>query len=254
MPLDDAWTCLAPLKILLIDSNAENNQLLGAALERSGMRVAHAASGGEGLALKASFQPDVILLDLNLEDAAGFSLVSQIAKRADCGLIIVSDLVDEADRVIGLELGADDYICKPPVVRELLARVRAVHRRVSLRSYATPAAMGRLTIRLGALTIDLKGHTVSARDGKSVRLTGAEFMALEVLVAADGAVVSRDCLCQAALHRPWRAEDRGVDQLILNLRQKLSDCGGQQIISTVRGAGYMLTAPNYSSVPLSCAA
>ncbi len=255
MPLDDAWTCLAPLKILLIDSDDENNQLLGAALERSGMRVAYATSGSEGLALKASFQPDAVLLDINLLDTDGPTFVTHLVKSGDCGVIIVSSLVEETDRIVGLELGADDYICKPPAVRELIARVRAVNRRASLRSYATPASMGRMIIRLGALTLDLNGRTLSGSGGQNIRLTAAEFTALETLVAAESEVVSRDCISQAALRRPWRAEDRGVDQLIFGLRQKLSDCGGQQLISCTRGAGYRLTAVDHSkTVPLTCAA
>ena len=255
MPLDDAWTCLAPLKILLIDSDAATSQLLGGALERSGMRVAHASTGSEGAALKASFQPDAVLLDINLQDTDGPAFVSYLVKAGDCSVIIVSSLVDETDRVVGLELGADDYICKPPVMRELVARVRAVHRRASLRSYATPASMGRMIMKLGALTLDLNGRTLSVPGGKEVRLTSAEFTVLETLVAADGAAVSRDCICQAALRRPWRAEDRSVDQLIFGLRQKLSDCGGQHLISSIRGAGYRLNAVDYSAMlPLPCAA
>ena len=200
-------------------------------------------------------QPDAVLLDINLRDTDGPAFVSLLVKAGDCGVIIVSSLVDETDRIVGLELGADDYICKPPVVRELIARVRAVHRRASLRSYATPASMGQMIIRLGGLTLDLNGRTLSAPGGQNVKLTAAEFTALETLVAADGAPVSRDCICQAALHRPWRAEDRSVDQLIFGLRQKLSDCGLKHLISSIRGAGYRLNAVDHSAtVPLTCAA
>jgi two-component system OmpR family response regulator len=242
LDLDGALTPAATLKVLIIEDDEDLGLALGETLQRSGMRTACAINGAEGLALMRSFSPDIALVDLNLPDTDGIGLVTLLAQQGDCGIIIVSGLTDEADRIVGLELGADDYVCKPPHPRELLARIRAVHRRVKMRSAIKADPAGRPTIQLGKIKIDLKGRSVRSANGDQIRLTGAEFMALETMLAANGEAVSRDCLSAAALHHPWRAEDRSVDQLIFNLRHKLADGDDQQLIHSVRGAGYMLSA------------
>jgi two-component system, OmpR family, response regulator len=239
---NDDLTFTETLKVLVIEDDEVLGQALCEALEQSGMRAALAVNGVEGLALKRSISPDIVLVDLHLPDTDGIGLVSLLAKHGDCGVIIVSGLTDEADRIVGLELGADDYVCKPPHPRELLARIRSVHRRVKMRAAGKTDPAG-LTHQLGKITIDLKARLVRSADGKYIKLTGAEFTALETMLAANGQPVSRDRLSEAALHHPWHAEDRGVDQLIFNLRQKLSDGGdGQQLIRSIRGAGYMVVA------------
>jgi DNA-binding response OmpR family regulator len=162
-------------------------------------------------------------------------------------VIIVSGLADEADRIVGLEIGADDYVSKPPHLRELLARIRAVYRRVKLRTAAKADPAVRSVVQLGKIKIDLASRVVQSASGERITLTSAEFTALETMLAANGEAVSRDRLSEAALRRPWRAEDRSVDQLIFNLRQKLAGADDQRLIHSIRGAGYMLAAGNAAS-------
>ena len=218
--------------------------LVVGALDRAGMRTAWATTGAEGLSLKRSFLPDVVLVDLNLPDTDGIGLVTFLAQQGECGVIIVSGLADEADRIVGLEIGADDYVAKPPHLRELLARIRAVYRRVKMRNAAKAEVAPRAIVQLGKLKVDLANRLVQTASGERITLTAAEFTALETMLSANGEAVSRDRLSEAALRRPWRAEDRSVDQLIFNLRQKLAGADDQRLIHSIRGAGYMLSAGN----------
>ncbi len=250
LDFDDVFPHIAALKVLIVEDDEELGKALVETLERSGMRTAYAPTGASALSLKQSFAPDIALIDLNLPDTDGMALLTMLARHGNCGFIIVSGQTDESDRIIGLELGADDYICKPPNPRELLARIRAVHRRVKLRSATPPDPVGRPTVQIGTITVDLRARLVRASNGDHIRLTAAEFTALETLLAANGEAVSRDCLSQAALHHPWRAEDRGVDQLVFSLRHKLAGGGEQLLIHSVRGAGYLLAAaPGSAGTP-----
>ena len=239
---DGALTTVSAPKVLIIEDDEAVGQALVGALERSGMKTAWATTGADGLAQRRSFNPDVVLVDLNLPDTDGIGLVTFLAQQGECGVIIVSGLADEADRIVGLEIGADDYVSKPPHLRELLARIRAVHRRVKMRSAAKAEPGPRSMVQLGKIRIDLTGRAVQSLNGERITLTAAEFTALETMLAANGEAVSRDRLSEAALRRPWRAEDRSVDQLIFNLRQKLAGGDDQRLIHSIRGAGYMLSA------------
>ncbi len=236
-------------RVLLIEDDEEVGQALVRVLERSGMQTAWATTGAEGLRLRASFRPDIALVDLNLPDADGISLVTWLSQHGDCGIIVISGLGGEADRVVGLELGADDFITKPPHLRELLARIRAVHRRVRSRGAPRPSTHEDRTITVGQIQIDLTHRAVHTLAGERIVLTAAEFTALETMLAANGKPVSRDQLCEAALHRPWRPDDRSVDQLIFNLRQKLpGSYNGGGLIHSIRGAGYLLAAEKRAGV------
>ena len=146
---------------------------------------------------------------------------------------------------MGLELGADDYMAKPPGLRELVARIRAVHRRVSIRPGARTLPQAVSALHVGPIRINIPNRTVHTAEGQLIALTSTEFTVLETLASAAGAAVSRDALSQAALRRPWQPEDRSVDQLIFNLRQKLpADEGGGMLIQSIRGSGYWLRAPH----------
>jgi DNA-binding response OmpR family regulator len=200
---------------------------------------------GHGAWRSATFKPDVVLVDLELPDTNGVDLISWFAEQQTCGVIVVSGMGEEADRIVGLELGADDYIVKPPRMREMIARIRAVHRRVNRREETKLSPKTRDTFVVGPIRINILLRTVTGGDGKRLQLTSAEFTLLEVLAAANGQAVSRDALSEAALRRPWRPEDRSVDQLVFSLRQKLPpDEGGGALIHSIRGAGYLLRAPN----------
>jgi DNA-binding response OmpR family regulator len=220
----------------------EDDQAIGAALqrgiERAGMQACWAKTGGDAVALKASFLPDVALVDLELPDTNGLVLIKWLVDQGNCGVIVVSGAADMADRVIGLELGADDYVAKPPTMRELVARIRAVHRRVSQRILSEPH---HAALSAGGIRIDPNRRTVHGPTGERIVLTAAEYTVLEALSLAQGQVVSRDRLSETALHRRWRPEDRSIDQLVLNLRQKLpSDADGKSLIESIRGSGYLL--------------
>ena len=178
-----------------------------------------------------------LLVDLGLPDVDGGGLIPLLTP--DCGVIVVSGRGEEVERVVGLEKGADDYITKPVAMREMLARIRAVHRR-----RARPAAPTSEPVRvtLGAVRVDLRRRLVTGRDNSPIHLTAAEFVALEALIMAAPQPVSRDRLCKLALRRQFHAEDRGVDQLVLNLRRKLfDDDSAHSVIVSVRGAGYAIT-------------
>ena len=232
-------------RVLLIEDDEAVAQAMVRSIERSGMSVVCAGTGAKGMSLKASFNPDVVLVDLELPDANGVDLISFFAENKNCGVIVVSGMGDEADRIVGLELGADDYIVKPPRMREMIARIRAVHRRVNRRDEPKLSARSRDTFVVGPIRINVVLRAVSIEDGTRIQLTSAEFTLLEVLAAANGQAVSRDTLSEAALRRPWRPEDRSVDQLVFSLRQKLPlDEGGATLIHSIRGAGYLLRAPD----------
>ncbi|HEY0202655.1 MAG TPA: response regulator transcription factor [Acetobacteraceae bacterium] len=231
-------------RVLLIEDDEAVARAFVRGFERAGMQVAWAGTGNAGMAMKASFRPDVVLVDLTLPDVSGVTLIGRLAEARDCGVIVVSGMGDEADRIVGLELGADDYIAKPPAMREMIARIRAVHRRVNTRHDRTPAPAPSAVLSIGPIRINLQHRTVHTADGRRLNLTSAEFAALETLAAAAGQPVSRDRLSEAALRRAWRAEDRSVDQLVFNLRQKLPpDESGTMLIQSIRGSGYWLRAP-----------
>ena len=252
--MDDAVSGLADLppeqaaipinpRVLIIEDNQPVGETIQRFLERSGMRTEWAQTGARSYELKKSFSPDVVLVDLELPDTSGVTLIRWLATQQDCGIIVVSGHAEEGERVVGLELGADDYVAKPPQMRELVARIRAVHRRsqrrAALPAMEAPAAPA--SYMVGPYRVDTRAHSVTGVHGQTVAVTGAEFVVLQILLEADGQPVSRGTLCEQALRRPWRAEDRSIDQLVFHLRRKLSDADSNgRLIQAVRGAGYFL--------------
>lgn len=233
---------LAMPRVLLIEDNAAVAETIRRFLERSGMRTAWAATGARGMELKKGFNPDIVLVDLELPDTNGVSIVSWLVQEHDCGIIIVSGRCEETERVVGLELGADDYISKPVQLREMVARIRAVHRRTHGHALA-PARPVHALRHVGPFRVDLQHRAVLDSEDHPVPLTGAEFSALQCLLEEAGEPVSRERLSEAALRRAWRPEDRSIDQLIFSLRRKLNDDDrSQRLIQSVRGAGYVLVA------------
>jgi DNA-binding response OmpR family regulator len=236
MPADRA-RALAQLRVLIIEDGATVATAIEAALREAGMTAYVASTGMAALAAKPSFHPDVILVDLDLPDIDGLHLVSRFAREADCGIIVVSANGAEATRIAGLEAGADDYIVKPAPLRELAARIRAVHRRVQ-RTEVDPGDPS-ATLRMDPSRRLLRGPNES-----SVLLTEAEATALEVLLDADGASVSREWLSQTALKRKLHEDDRSVDQLVLKLRRKIASLGAsERSILSARRHGYIIPDP-----------
>ena len=219
-------------KVLVIEDEKELNKVLQAYLTRSGFQAMGAFNGDEGLALWDRENPDLVLLDLNLPGLDGLDVARSIRKAKDTPIIMVTARVDEVDRLIGLELGADDYITKPYSPREVVARVKAVLRR------AGKQPMEQSEISMGALTIDLVGHQVML-GGQLVMLTPTEFALLVTLANQPGRVFNRLQLLEASQGNAYEGYERSIDAHIKNLRNKLSeDARDAKYIETVFGIGY----------------
>jgi DNA-binding response OmpR family regulator len=220
------------LRVLLIDDDSRLFDLLSAYLGQNGCSVAHAPDGRSGLVRLESEVFDAVLLDLMMPGMDGLEVARRIRDKSRIPLIMLTAKGDETDRVVGLELGADDYIAKPFGPRELLARLRAVVRR------AQPEAISE---RLSAqdVTVDVQKREVTV-GGEAVELTGLEFDVLVTLMRRAGRVVPRDALMLEA-RSDVVVGPRTVDVHISHLRQKLRDDPSKpRLIKTVRGVGYML--------------
>ena len=218
--------------ILIVEDEPELVKILRSYLEKGGYSVLTAARGDSGLALWESHEPDLVILDLNLPGLDGLDVARAIRRQKETPIIMVTARVEETDRLIGLELGADDYITKPFSPREVVARVRAVLRR----SIAAPMEQERL--RAGELEVDLTAHTVE-RAGEPVELTPTEFNLLVALIAQPGRVFTRLQLLEVSQGAAYEGYERTVDAHIKNLRQKVEpDTRRPRYIETVFGVGY----------------
>ena len=222
-------------KILVIEDEKELNKVLQAYLVRNGYQALGALNGDEGLSLWQKEDPDLVLLDLNLPGMDGLEVARAIRKVRETPIIMVTARVDEIDRLIGLELGADDYITKPYSPREVVARVKAVLRRAG--KQITPTE----TITIGKLVIDIDGHEVTL-DDQVITLTPTEFSLLSTLASAPGRVFSRLQLLEATQGNAYEGYERSIDAHIKNLRNKLGeDPKAVAFIETVFGIGYRFT-------------
>src|SRR5438105_10279454 len=218
--------------ILVIDDEKDLIELVRYNLEKEGYDVIAATDGQSGLEVIRRHRPDLVVLDLMMPGMDGLQVCQQLRADARTGrtpVIMLTAKATEADRIVGLELGADDYVTKPFSPREVVARVKAVLRR-SAAQQATPEV-----IRNGELVIDLNGHEVTFR-GARVSLTATEFRILQFLATRPGRVFSRDEIIDAALGNEAAVFDRTIDVHITAIRRKLGT-GGERI-ETVRGFGY----------------
>ncbi len=223
-------------KILVIDDEPRIVQVVRLYLEKDGYQVLTAGDGKRALELAQKEKPDLIILDLMLPEIDGLEVCRQLRRGSDVPIIMLTARSEDADKLIGLELGADDYVTKPFSPREVVARVKTVLRRV-----ATPTPKRQLNV--SALLIDLDAHEVFCH-GQKVELTNTEFKVLAALAEHPGKVLTRDQLLDAAQGVAYDGYDRTIDTHIKNLRQKLTG-GGQEgncRISTVHGVGYKLEA------------
>jgi DNA-binding response OmpR family regulator len=218
--------------ILVIDDEKDLVRLLRHNLEKAGYRVDSALSAEAGLKKLRKSEPDLLVLDVMLPGMDGLEMLRAVRQGSDVPVILLSAKGSEIDRVLGLKLGADDYVIKPFSVAELLARVAA-----RLRKPASPKA-GR-TAAVGALRVDFARHEVTVK-GRPVRLATKEFRVLELLLEADGKVLSRDALLQLVWEHDagLDLDTRTVDQHIARLRRKLGAAGA--LIATVPNFGYKL--------------
>ncbi|WNG56029.1 response regulator transcription factor [Archangium gephyra] len=217
-------------RVLLIDDDTRMYELLAQYLGQNGITVTHAPDGGRGLAALEASTYDAVLLDVMMPGMDGLEVCRRIRAKSTLPVIMLTARGDETDRVVGLELGADDYLAKPFSPRELLARLRAVLRR------AQPAAVAE-KMESSGVSIDVSAREVRV-GGKLVELTGLEFELLVALVRRAGRVIPRDALLGEAGRSDTVVGERTVDVHISHLRQKLGD-EGNRLIKTVRGVGYL---------------
>ncbi len=228
-----------PTHIAVLDDEPDITQLIARYLGAQGFRISQAHRGAELLALMRVDAPALVLLDLGLPGEDGFAIARQLREHHRCGLVIVSGRGDAVDKVVGLEIGADDYVTKPFDLRELLARIKAVLRRLEPVPAVAPAGF-----RFAQFTLELAARRVTADGGGEVALTGGEFDLLVTLCQHAGRVLSRDFLLDATRGREAGPFDRTVDVQVGRLRRKLEAAAeGAPIIKSVRGAGYLLAVP-----------
>jgi two-component system response regulator RegX3 len=220
------------MHVLIVEDEDAIAEPLAEGLRREGFTVTRAATGAEALAADGY---DLVLLDLRLPDIDGFEVCRQLRARSDVPVIMVTARGEEVDRVVGLELGADDYLVKPFGFRELLARIRAVSRRTGTRD---GAQQDRDLITAGALQIDLRGRRVTVRD-EELTLTPKEFDLLALLAREPGSVVDRQRILREVWNTTWYGGAKTIDVHVGALRRKLGDPAW---IETVRGVGLRLDA------------
>ena len=230
--------------IAVLDDEAEITTLLATYLQEQGFRVSQAHNGATLLGLMAADTPQLVLLDLGLPGEDGFSIARQLREHWQCGLVIVTGRGDSIDKVVGLEVGADDYVTKPFDLRELLARIRAVLRRTSGSALANSVAAQRNVYRFAQWQLDLSARRLVNPKGKEVALTAGEFAILTAFVQHPDRILSRDFLLEKTRGREAAPFDRTIDVQVGRLRKKLElNVDDSQIIKSVRGAGYILVAP-----------
>ncbi len=235
---------MAAVRILVIDDDAELCALLTQYLGREGFSVEAIHDGVEGVEEALGGDYSLIVLDVMLPGMNGLDVLRKIRAASSVPVLMLTARGDDVDRIVGLELGADDYLPKPFNPRELVARIRAVQRRSEARPVpdSTPAPKS-LHLTVGDVDLDL-GSRVVRRDGGVVELTSVEFSILELLLRAAGKVVEREELSKRALGRRLSAFDRSLDVHVSSLRKKLGHrSDGLERIKTVRGVGYLYALP-----------
>jgi len=225
-------------KLLLIDDDKELSQLLSEYLTTEGFDVTPAYDGEAALSIASKTQFAAIVLDVMLPIHNGFEVLKILRKTNQTPVLMLTAKGDTVDRVIGLEIGADDYLPKPCDPRELVARIRAILRRAS-GTEPTPTKLEKISS--GPLVLHLGSRHVTWSNSEIV-LTGTEFSVLEILVRQAGQVISKDDMTEQALNRKLTPYDRSIDVHVSNIRKKLTAAGAnKELIINVRGAGYMLT-------------
>jgi DNA-binding response OmpR family regulator len=227
-------------KILIVDDDPRLCRALARYFRQEGYDARTACSAQEMRARLAEEKPSLVILDLMLPDEDGFSLARELRASSDVAIVIVTGKADTTDKVVGLEVGADDYVTKPFVERELLARVRSVLRRTSETSRSRTDTAGSVA-RFEAWRLDLASYELTSPGGDPVALTPHEFQLLRAFVEHPHRVLTREAILDIVAGRDWSPDDRSVDVLVAKLRKKLeSDPQNPRLIETVRGVGYKL--------------
>jgi two-component system phosphate regulon response regulator OmpR len=229
--------------VLVVDDDADVRSMIAEYLAGHGYAIDQAANGDEMRQALSRRVPDVVLLDLNLGGEDGLSLARHLREHHDVGIIMVTAASDVVDRIVGLEVGADDYVAKPFDPRELRARLKSVLRRVRGATGGPSREGGGRAgrrARVGRFVLDLDGHRLLTADDAEVELTSMEFDLLRVFTEHPNQVLSRDRLLTLTRNREWEPFDRSIDIRIARLRRKIEvDPEAPRLIKTVRNAGYM---------------
>ncbi|MEX1296327.1 MAG: response regulator transcription factor [Candidatus Limnocylindrales bacterium] len=234
--------------ILVVDDEPTLRETLAEALEQDGLEVVTAADGREALERFRAARPDLMLLDLMLPQVSGIDVCRIVRRESSLPIIMLTAKDGEIDKVVGLELGADDYVTKPFSLRELMARIRAQLRRLDAAPEAAEGAVrergpGPAPIHLDAVTIDLAGHRL-VRDGVDLQVKPKAFELLAFLVRNPGQVFSRDQLLEKVWGYDYAGETRTVDVHVHWLRSAIeADPSQPQYLQTIRGVGYVLRLP-----------
>jgi len=227
--------------ILLVEDEPAIAEPLAETLTREGFHLEVAGTAADALQKAAGVRPDLILLDLMLPDGSGFDVCREVRRDSQVPIIMLTARGDETDRIIGLELGADDYVVKPFSAREVTARVRAVLRRTAAAPATAPEGDG--PIEVDDVRLDPATRTVS-RAGAPVDVTRKEFDLLRLLMGSAGAVVTRERLIDEVWDVNWFGSTKTLDVHVSGLRKKLGDdSAAPRFIHTVRGVGFMFAAP-----------
>ena len=228
-------------RVLVVEDDPAICELVKDMLEEGGLSVFCAGNGAAGLALLQSEEPDVVILDLGLPDVEGLTL-PQLFREANpgIGLIILTGRSAPVERIVGLEIGADDYVCKPFEPRELLARVRSLLRRAAAPALAPPT---RHRYRFGGFVLDVDRVSLVAPDGRPMPLSSSEFALLRAFVERPNRVLSRDQLIELTHVNDAPAFDRSVDVQVARLRKKIDiDPSAESMVKTIRNQGYLFSA------------
>ena len=225
-----------PKQILVVDDDPHIREVVQFALEKAGLEVIEAGDGQQALALFKKSVPALIVLDITMPEMDGLAVCREIRKSSDVPILFLSSRTDEVDRIVGLEIGGDDYVSKPFSPRELVARVQAILKRTGARQLAASEIK---ELAHGAARISVYGHAAYWKD-KPVALTATEFAILKSLLQEPQRVFSRDRLMDAAYDGQVSVSDRTIDSHMRNLRAKYAKAGCKDLVETVHGVGYKL--------------
>ncbi len=235
---------MSSARILIVDDDADVRRMLLEYLSGHGYDVAAAADGAQMRSEFERARPDVVLLDIGLPGEDGLALARYLRERHPVGIIMVTAADCVVDRVVGLEVGADDYVAKPFDPRELRARLKSVLRRVRGESGVVAPASARNRLRIGRCMLDIEARRLLDPEGQDIAITAMEFDLLKTFIEHPNKVLTRDRLLTLTRNREWEPFDRSIDIRIARLRRKVeADPDNPLAIQTVRGAGYMFVPP-----------
>jgi two-component system OmpR family response regulator len=223
-------------QILVVDDDPHIREVVQFALEKAGLEAIEACDGQQALALFKKSVPALIVLDITMPEMDGLAVCREIRKSSDVPILFLSSRTDEVDRIVGLEIGGDDYVSKPFSPRELVARVQAILKRTGARQLAASEIK---ELAHGAARISVYGHAAYWND-QPVALTATEFAILKSLLQEPQRVFSRDRLMDAAYDGQVSVSDRTIDSHMRNLRAKYAKAGCKDLVETVHGVGYKL--------------